>query len=49
MVKTYVSENSLRLTGKVWQVRALLQSYANTNATLAQFLSVNNAASDRQA
>ncbi|HEU4965048.1 MAG TPA: Z-ring formation inhibitor MciZ [Bacilli bacterium] len=49
MLKTYVSENSLRVVGKAWQVRAVLKSYAESNATLAQFLSINNADSDRQA
>lgn len=49
MVKTYVTENSLRMVGKAWQIRALLRSYANSNATLQQFLSVNATDSTRRA
>lgn len=48
MVKTYISENSLRMVGKAWQIRALLRQYQNSHVTLQQFLSVNNADSDRR-
>jgi hypothetical protein len=49
MVKTYYTENSLRLVGKAWQIRAILRAYAGSDATLHQFLSVNTASSTRRA
>ncbi len=49
MVKTYITENSLRMVGKAWQIRALLRQYQDSHATLQQFLSVNNADSSRRA
>lgn len=49
MVKTYVTENSLRMVGKGWQIRALLRTYAKSNATLQQFLSVNTGEATRRA
>ncbi|ASS75027.1 hypothetical protein CIG75_08530 [Tumebacillus algifaecis] len=51
MVKTYMTENRLRLVGRAWEIRAVLRTIAsNSNATLSQFLSANNApAEDRTA
>jgi hypothetical protein len=47
MVKTYMTENRLRLVGKAWEIRAVLQTFAGTGtATLHQFLSANNAPSE---
>ncbi|MCX7569137.1 Z-ring formation inhibitor MciZ [Tumebacillus sp. DT12] len=48
MVKTYVSERSLRMVGKAWQIRAILRAYAGSDTTLHQFLSVNCHASSRR-
>ncbi|MBL0387548.1 Z-ring formation inhibitor MciZ [Tumebacillus sp. ITR2] len=41
MLKTQLTENSLRIAGKAWQVRALLRQYAGSNLTLQQFLERN--------
>ncbi|PWK14521.1 Z-ring formation inhibitor MciZ [Tumebacillus permanentifrigoris] len=41
MLKTMITENSLRMAGKGWQVRALLRQYAGSNLTLQQFLERN--------
>lgn len=48
-MKTYVTENSLRMVGKAWQIRAMLRQFSESNATLQQFLSVNSASSTRPA
>ncbi|MGB8954262.1 MAG: Z-ring formation inhibitor MciZ [Tumebacillaceae bacterium] len=44
-MKTYVTENSLRMVGKAWQIRAMLRQFSESNATLQQFLSANSASS----
>ncbi|WP_152559279.1 Z-ring formation inhibitor MciZ [Tumebacillus flagellatus] len=41
MLQTKMTENSLRIAGKAWQVRALLRQYAGSNLTLQQFLERN--------
>lgn len=44
MLKTMMTENSLRVAGKGWQVRAMLRQYAGSPLTLQQFLERNAAA-----
>ncbi|ARU63194.1 hypothetical protein CBW65_21095 [Tumebacillus avium] len=49
MVKTYMTENRLRLVGKAWEIRAVLRTFAGSSgATLAQFLSANNAPAEAE-
>ncbi|MFD2168890.1 Z-ring formation inhibitor MciZ [Tumebacillus lipolyticus] len=50
MVKTYMTNNRLRLVGKAWEIRAVLRTFAGTSSTtLHQFLSANNASVEDRA
>lgn len=40
-MKTYVTDNSLRLVGKAWQIRAALRRFADSRATLQAYLTLH--------
>jgi hypothetical protein len=40
-MKTYVTDSSLRLVGKAWQIRAALRRFANSQATLQAYLTMH--------
>lgn len=41
-MKMYISNTSLRLVGKAWQIRAALRQFANSQATLQAYLSAHH-------
>ncbi|WP_083910529.1 Z-ring formation inhibitor MciZ [Effusibacillus pohliae] len=40
-MKTYLSDTSLRIVGKAWQIRAALRTFAGSKITLQSYLDMH--------